>query len=181
MYAKCETILKGFIAAVPKTFASVSAECQSTSRVTVEASGDNLSSVVAQAAAHEGQIGSQAGLIYTALQSIAKNRYMLRNTTFVAHLLHGGDDLHCVCIRASQSVPLTPLRKPGHKAKGTTAVPFLSTPVSVKKARLYTQIILYYTYSICSKGLSSRCPCMYIHVHVHVLLLFRFSVLLWQN
>ena len=76
MHAQCEAILKGFIAAVPKTFTSVSTEHQATSRVTVEASGDSLSSVVAKAAAHEGQIGSQAGLIYTVLQSIAESRYI---------------------------------------------------------------------------------------------------------
>lgn len=76
MYTQCEAILKGFVAAVPKTFVSVSAEHQGTSRVTAEASGDSLSSVVAKAASHEGQIGSQAGLIYTVLQTIAESRYM---------------------------------------------------------------------------------------------------------
>ena len=76
VYAQCEAILRGFIAAVPKTFAGVSAEHPAASRITVEASGDSLSSVVAKAAAHEGQIGSQAGLIYTVLQSMAESRYM---------------------------------------------------------------------------------------------------------
>jgi hypothetical protein len=76
MYVQCEAILKGFIAAVPKTFARVSAERSAASRVTVEASGDSLSSVVAKAASHERQVGSQAGLIYTVLQSIAESRYM---------------------------------------------------------------------------------------------------------
>ena len=74
MYVQCETILKGFIATVPKTFERVTAEHQSSTRVTAEVSSGSLSSVVAKAAAHEGQIGSQAGLIYTVLQSIAESR-----------------------------------------------------------------------------------------------------------
>ena len=74
MYTQCEAILKGFIAAVPKTFESVSAERQGQTRVTVEASGGSLSSVVAKVATSEGQIGSQAGLIYKVLQSIAEKR-----------------------------------------------------------------------------------------------------------
>ena len=45
-----------------------------------------------------------------------------------------------VCIRVSQTMPLTPVRWPGNRAKDAATVPFLSTPVSIKKARLFTSI-----------------------------------------
>ena len=54
-----------------------------------------------------------------------------------------------VCTRTSQAVPLTPLRRPGDRAKDTTAVPFLSTPVSVKKARLCTDVFVVYVQVCC--------------------------------
>ena len=38
-------------------------------------------------------------------------------------------------IRTTHEVPLTPFRKQGSVVKEKTTVPFLSTPVSVKKAR----------------------------------------------
>ena len=64
----------------------------------------------------------------------------------------------CTCTRTSQTMPLTPLKRPGDRTKDSTAVPFLSTPVSVKKARLYIDIL---------------------HTYIHVII--PLSILLWQN
>ena len=69
-----EAIVKGFMAAVPKSFESVPDECQGTAQVRAEVSRGSLSSVVAKSVAREGQVGSHAGLIYTTLQSLAMAR-----------------------------------------------------------------------------------------------------------
>ena len=72
-----ETILKGFISAIPKTLEKMAAQREGTSggtRVVAEVSEGSLSSVVAKVAVHKGKIGSHAGLIYSTLQSIAENR-----------------------------------------------------------------------------------------------------------
>lgn len=69
-----ETILKGFIIAVPNVLekrTSLHKGVSDTSRVIAEGS---LSSVVARATANEAQVGSHAGLIYNTLQSIAEKR-----------------------------------------------------------------------------------------------------------
>lgn len=49
-----------------------------------EAPGGCLSSVVAKTAAHEGMVGSRAGLIYSTLQSIAEKRLVAKKKCFVA-------------------------------------------------------------------------------------------------
>lgn len=72
-----ETVLKGFIAAIPKVLGKREAQHEGfleTTKVVADAPGGSLSSVVAKAAAQGGQIGSQAGLIYSNLQSIAEKR-----------------------------------------------------------------------------------------------------------
>lgn len=47
-------------------------------------------------------------------------------------------DVMCIT-RSTKELPLTPFKRPENGAKERTAVPFLSTPVSVKKAR-YTYL-----------------------------------------
>ena len=80
-----ETILRGFIAAIPKILDKRTAQHEGLSdgtRVVSETTVGSLSSVVAKAAAHEARVGSHAGLIYNTLQFIAKSRFD-KNTSCV--------------------------------------------------------------------------------------------------
>lgn len=70
-------MLKGFIAAIPKVLGKRETQREGyieMAKVVADAPGGSLSSVVAKAAAQGGQVGSQAGLIYSTLQSISEKR-----------------------------------------------------------------------------------------------------------
>ena len=72
-----ETVLKGFIGAIPKVLGRRETQHEGyleITKVVADAPGGSLSSVVAKAAAQGGQLGSQAGLIYSTLQSISEKR-----------------------------------------------------------------------------------------------------------